>query len=168
MSTKAETARPRAPDTKKVHIADTLMTRSNWHKHVNWLNVFLILGIPAMGCIQAFWTPLQWKTAVWAVGYYFFTGLGITAGKSKCLENGKEEGKEANVLQDTIVFGLTALTPLVCLCVSGSPLLAAAPSRAPSAGGLVATALTTDTPTPTRTLTPSARASGTPTSAGWS
>lgn len=81
MSTKAESSRPRATDTKKVHIADTPMTRNNWYKHVNWLNVFLILGIPAYGCIQSLWVPLQLKTAIWAVIYYFFTGLGITAGK---------------------------------------------------------------------------------------
>lgn len=74
-------ARPRATDTKKVHIADTKMTRQNWYKHVNWLNVVLILGVPISGCIQAFWVPLQLKTAIWAVIYYFFTGLGITAGK---------------------------------------------------------------------------------------
>ncbi|KAJ6021545.1 Acyl-CoA desaturase [Penicillium herquei] len=80
MSTKAEAARPRPADTKKVHIADTQMTRANWYKHVNWLNVFLILGIPFYGCVQAFWVPLQLKTAAWAVLYYFFTGLGITAG----------------------------------------------------------------------------------------
>jgi stearoyl-CoA desaturase (delta-9 desaturase) len=74
-------ARPRATDTKKVHIADTQMTRQNWYKHINWLNVVLILGVPLSGCIQAFWVPLQLKTAIWAVIYYFFTGLGITAGK---------------------------------------------------------------------------------------
>lgn len=83
MSTKAESSRPRAADTKKVHIADTAMTRNNWYKHVNWLNVFLILGIPVYGCIQSIWVPLQLKTAIWAVVYYFFTGLGITAGKHK-------------------------------------------------------------------------------------
>ena len=33
-----------------------------------------------MGLISAFWTPLHWQTAVWAVVYYFWTGLGITAG----------------------------------------------------------------------------------------
>lgn len=81
MSTKAEAARPRPADTKKVHIADTQMTRANWYKHVNWLNVFLIIGIPIYGCVQSLWVPLQLKTAVWAVIYYFFTGLGITAGK---------------------------------------------------------------------------------------
>lgn len=81
MSTKPETSRPRAPDTKKVHIADTAITSKNWYKHVNWLNVAFIIGIPIYGCIQALWTPLQFKTAAWAVIYYFFTGMGITAGK---------------------------------------------------------------------------------------
>lgn len=77
----ADATQPRAGDIKKVHIADTAITRSNWHKHVNWLNVFLIIGIPMYGCVQALWVPLQLKTAIWAVIYYFFTGLGITAGR---------------------------------------------------------------------------------------
>ena len=67
-------------DPKKPHITETPMTKKNWYKHVNWLNVFLIVGIPAMGCVAAFWTPLYWKTAVWSILYYFATGLGITAG----------------------------------------------------------------------------------------
>ncbi|KLJ06872.1 acyl-CoA desaturase [Blastomyces silverae] len=59
---------------------DTPITVRNWYKHVNWLNTFFILGVPLYGCIQAFWVPLQLKTLIWAVIYYFFTGLGITAG----------------------------------------------------------------------------------------
>ncbi|RAL08457.1 acyl-CoA desaturase [Aspergillus homomorphus CBS 101889] len=65
---------------KKVHIADTPITVRNWHRHIDWLNVIMIIGIPLYGCIQAFWVPLQLKTAIWALAYYFFTGLGITAG----------------------------------------------------------------------------------------
>ncbi|RAH80367.1 hypothetical protein BO86DRAFT_316191 [Aspergillus japonicus CBS 114.51] len=65
---------------KKVHIADTPITLRNWHQHIDWLNVIMIIGIPLYGCIQAFWVPLQLKTAIWAIAYYFFTGLGITAG----------------------------------------------------------------------------------------
>lgn len=51
-----------------------------WVKQINWLNVILIVLVPLYGCLQAFWVPLQTKTAVWAVVYYFMTGLGITAG----------------------------------------------------------------------------------------
>jgi stearoyl-CoA desaturase (delta-9 desaturase) len=80
-ATSADTSRPRPAETKKVHIADTTMTLQNWYKHVNWLNITFIVGIPVYGCIQALWVPLQLKTAVWAIIYYFFTGLGITAGK---------------------------------------------------------------------------------------
>jgi hypothetical protein len=83
MSASSADVRPRpAETTKKVHIADTQITSQNWYKHVNWLNVTFILGIPMYGCIQALWVPLQLKTAVWAIAYYFITGLGITAGKS--------------------------------------------------------------------------------------
>ncbi len=69
-------------DASKVHIADTPMTWSNWHKHVNWLNTTLIIIIPMIGFISAYWVPLQFYTAIFAVVYYFNTGLGITAGKS--------------------------------------------------------------------------------------
>jgi len=67
-------------DPKKPHITDTPMTRKNWYKHIDWLNVFMILGIPAMGLIAAIWTPLRLPTLIWSVVYYFWTGLGITAG----------------------------------------------------------------------------------------
>lgn len=76
---------PKPAGPQKVHIADTPLTRQNWYKHVNWLNVAFIIGIPVYGCIQALWVPLQLKTAIWAVIYYFFTGLGITAGMCACI-----------------------------------------------------------------------------------
>ena len=77
----SEPNRNRHYDPKKQHITETPLTRANWYKHVNWLNVFLIVGIPLYGCVQALWTPLMWQTALFAVAYYFMTGLGITAGK---------------------------------------------------------------------------------------
>ena len=83
-SSAAKTSEPnrnKSYDPRKPHITDQAMTKSNWYKHVNWLNVALIVGIPLYGCIQAFWTPLRWQTAIFAVLYYFMTGLGITAGK---------------------------------------------------------------------------------------
>ena len=47
---------------------------------LNWLHVPLLLGTPviaAVGC--AYWT-FDWRTLAFAVFYYFFSGLGITAG----------------------------------------------------------------------------------------
>lgn len=67
-------------DPKKPHITEEPITRANWYKHVNWLNITLIVGVPIYGLIAAYWTPLQLKTAIWAISYYFMTGLGITAG----------------------------------------------------------------------------------------
>lgn len=66
----SEPNRNRSYDPKKIHITDQPMTKANWYRHVNWLNVFLIVGIPIYGCVQAIWTPLYWQTAVWAVLYY--------------------------------------------------------------------------------------------------
>ncbi|KAF3941296.1 hypothetical protein ABW19_dt0201469 [Dactylella cylindrospora] len=64
----------------KPHITELPMTWSNWWKHIDWLNVYFILMIPAIGCYWAWYTPLQMKTLIWSVIYYFNTGLGITAG----------------------------------------------------------------------------------------
>lgn len=73
-------------DTGKVHIANTSITWSNLHKHINWLNTTLIIIIPIIGFISAYWVPLQLYTAIFAVFYYFTTGMGITAGKTLPVE----------------------------------------------------------------------------------
>lgn len=64
----------------KPHITETEITLSNWYKHANWLNIIFIVGIPLGGLVSIAWVPLRWPTAIWAVVYYFLTGLGITAG----------------------------------------------------------------------------------------
>ncbi|KAL1864224.1 stearoyl-CoA 9-desaturase [Diaporthe australafricana] len=73
-------ARGKQYDLKKPHITEQPITLKNWHKHVNWLNVTFIIFVPILGLLSTYWVPLQWKTAVWSVIYYFNTGLGITAG----------------------------------------------------------------------------------------
>ncbi|KAI1258397.1 acyl-CoA desaturase 1 [Xylariaceae sp. FL1019] len=67
-------------DMKKPHITETPITWGNWYKHVNWLNTLFIVITPLAGLVAAYWTPLQTKTALFAVFYYFNSGLGITAG----------------------------------------------------------------------------------------
>ena len=62
------------------HISDEAITLANWYKHINWLNITLVIGVPIYGLIQSFWTPLHFNTALFAVVYYFMCGLGITAG----------------------------------------------------------------------------------------
>jgi stearoyl-CoA desaturase (Delta-9 desaturase) len=66
----------------KPHITDLPMTWADWHRHVNWLNVYFIAGIPLIGCIAAVWTPLRLQTAIWAVLYYFFTGMGAFSARN--------------------------------------------------------------------------------------
>lgn len=67
-------------DIKKPHITEFPITWGNWYKHVNWLNTTFIIFIPLIGLISTYWVPLQFKTALFAVFYYFNAGLGITAG----------------------------------------------------------------------------------------
>ena len=67
-------------DAPKPHIADTPLTRKNWYKHVHWLNITLIIAVPLLGLVATAWIPLYRATGIFAVAYYYATGLGITAG----------------------------------------------------------------------------------------
>lgn len=49
--------------------------------HMNWFNITFTLIVPLFGFISAYWVPLVTKTVLFAIVYYFNTGLGITAGK---------------------------------------------------------------------------------------
>jgi hypothetical protein len=65
---------------EQLHIIDQPWTLSNWHKHLNWLHVIILGGVPLLGIYGLMTTAVQSKTVVWAIIYYFMTGLGITAG----------------------------------------------------------------------------------------
>lgn len=68
-------------DIRKQHISELPITLSNWYKHIDWLNVTFILLIPLAGFIYSYWVPLHFYTFIFAIVYYFNTGLGITAGE---------------------------------------------------------------------------------------
>jgi stearoyl-CoA desaturase (Delta-9 desaturase) len=63
---------------RQTDITDQPITLKNWYQHVNWLNTTFIIFIPLAGLISSFWVPLQFKTAIFSVAYYFFAGLGIS------------------------------------------------------------------------------------------
>ncbi|KAF8601871.1 delta 9-fatty acid desaturase protein [Ceratobasidium sp. AG-I] len=56
------------------------ITLKNWWKELNYPFFAFIVGTPLLSLYGAFTTSLQWKTAAFAVFWYFVTGLGITAG----------------------------------------------------------------------------------------
>lgn len=74
------TAPPASKKTQKVHISEKPFTLSNWYQHINWINTTIIAIIPFLGFLSIPFVSLNGKTALWAFIYYFFTGLGITAG----------------------------------------------------------------------------------------
>ncbi|PWN96938.1 putative stearoyl-CoA desaturase [Tilletiopsis washingtonensis] len=47
---------------------------------IQWVSFIILTSTPLLAVYGMCTTPLQLKTAVWAGVYYFFTGLGITAG----------------------------------------------------------------------------------------
>ncbi|KAI6099495.1 hypothetical protein EDD16DRAFT_1658265 [Pisolithus croceorrhizus] len=53
----------------------------NDHSTTKMNTMRAILGItPMLGTVGGYFTSLRWETALWAVTYYYMTGLGITAG----------------------------------------------------------------------------------------
>lgn len=62
------------------HISEKPWTLKNFHEHVNWLNVVLVVVFPIYAAYQAFYYPPQLKTAVLTFVLYLLCGLSITAG----------------------------------------------------------------------------------------
>ncbi|GAA6054310.1 hypothetical protein NBRC10513_006452 [Rhodotorula toruloides] len=56
------------------------ITWKNIHRNIQWISTLALTIVPLLSIYGAFTTPLKWQTAVWSVVYYYFTGLGITAG----------------------------------------------------------------------------------------
>lgn len=73
-------AQGRKKHVSQSHISEKPWTWNNWHEHVNWLNIALVVAIPAFGGCAAFVRTPQLKTMVLAVIMYVFSGLSITAG----------------------------------------------------------------------------------------
>ncbi|GAA5856082.1 hypothetical protein JCM8547_002969 [Rhodosporidiobolus lusitaniae] len=56
------------------------ITLGNLHKNINVISTLALTVVPALSVYGALTTVLKWQTAVWSVLYYFYTGLGVTAG----------------------------------------------------------------------------------------
>lgn len=52
------------------------LDRHNWFKEMIWLHVAFLILTPVAGFWGAYHTKLLWKTGIFSVFYYFFTGLG--------------------------------------------------------------------------------------------
>jgi stearoyl-CoA desaturase (delta-9 desaturase) len=66
------------------YVAHTLKTQkplppitwSNWWKELNWLSFTILTVTPTVGIVGAMFTKLRWETFLFAVFYYYVTGLG--------------------------------------------------------------------------------------------
>jgi stearoyl-CoA desaturase (delta-9 desaturase) len=56
------------------------ITLSNLHRNIACVSTLAITIVPALAIYGGFTTKLTLPTAIWAIAYYFVTGLGITAG----------------------------------------------------------------------------------------
>ncbi|SCV01056.1 LAMI_0G09076g1_1 [Lachancea mirantina] len=64
------------------HISEMPWTVHNWHRHLNWLNMVLVVGIPLVGWYYALSgkVPLHRNVAIFSLLYYVIGGVSITAG----------------------------------------------------------------------------------------
>ncbi|KAJ7619514.1 delta 9-fatty acid desaturase protein [Roridomyces roridus] len=56
------------------------VTWKNLATELQWVNVVALTAIPVLGIVGACHTKLRWETGLFAVFFYYVTGLGITAG----------------------------------------------------------------------------------------
>lgn len=163
---------------KLPHISEQPITLGNWHRHIDWLNVYFVIGIPLIGFAGAYFVPLHPYTLIFAVIYYFNTGLGITAGTLFTLphiERNEWTGAShftfiglTSPLQGIIDYGHTHPTRQLLFSNSTSQPAVLVQSRDRFAGGPAVTEHIIDTPIPNRTRTLCERAFYTRTLAGWS
>ena len=73
-------AREKAKYAKTKHISELPWTFGNFYKKINWLNMILVVAMPAFGTYQAVFYPPALKTLILAFVLYLFSGLSITAG----------------------------------------------------------------------------------------
>lgn len=62
------------------HISEEPWTLTNFHQHINWLNVVLVVLFPMYGMYQMWHHPPQVKTLLLSFVLYVFSGISITAG----------------------------------------------------------------------------------------
>lgn len=48
---------------------------------INWVHVAILVVPPSLALYGSFTTALRWETFIWSILMYFWTGMGITAGK---------------------------------------------------------------------------------------
>jgi hypothetical protein len=118
----------------------------NLLQELNWLNVSILTIPPLLAIYGLSNVRLRWETALFAVFYYFVTGLGTLLQPRHCIP--PLIHMQASLLVTT-VFGPTG--HIMPPSHSSTPLHLQVPelSKVPLNGGLVVTAHTTVTPTPT-------------------
>lgn len=52
------------------------ITLRNWYKEINIVSTLALTVVPALAIYGALTTVVQTKTLIWAIAYYYFTGLG--------------------------------------------------------------------------------------------
>lgn len=56
------------------------ITWKNWYKEINIISTLALTVVPALAFYGASTVAVNPRTAVWAIVYYFYSGMSVTAG----------------------------------------------------------------------------------------
>ncbi|KAH3673284.1 hypothetical protein WICMUC_003743 [Wickerhamomyces mucosus] len=59
---------------------ESSMTKWNWYRHINWVNLTVIIILPLLALYKSFDTPLTKNTLQFSISYYLFTVTCFQAG----------------------------------------------------------------------------------------
>ena len=144
------------------------ITWKNWHKEIQFVSVLALTIVPLLSLYGAFTTRLTWQTAVWSVVYYFYTGLGITAGALLALSSFRDLAVLTRLFSQQVTTATGPIGPTMRPFLYNTFSLWAGPEplRARFVGGLAATERIIATPIRISTLTQPTKVSSGRTSAG--
>ncbi|KAI8072610.1 delta-9 desaturase [Gongronella butleri] len=78
--TKSEARKKPLPVSEMPPLFDEPTTWKNFYKHIHWPRSIILVTTPFLAVYGAYKTPLKGKTLAFAMFYYFFTTLSVTAG----------------------------------------------------------------------------------------
>ena len=85
---------PQPGESYKGFIGDAFPGKPLWQR-LNWIHVPLLLGTPIVAAVGVSYWKFDWRTFFFAIFYYFFSGLGITAGSLRlCIYCGRGGPRE--------------------------------------------------------------------------
>jgi hypothetical protein len=98
------------------------ITLSTLPQNIEVISTLALTIVPALAIYGAFTTPVLWKTLVWAVAYYFYTGLGESHSTFVLHPRCSRPSPRSSPFRSVVVIAEAAFRPAVVMAVADSSL----------------------------------------------